>query len=198
MLRPRSLIRAFSNIPLPFLNVANEVLGIIYYNYIFIEPTHLQIACLLSTPKATILSAYTYLSGWALAGAEKWSLAPQLFRNFLTDPERSGKFSYSLETGQTVFESFLRFLSCSSNLFEFLTSRGQSIQVVPETFHEIEDLRRSVSTMFCDPHLTFHSAVLERVLTTVRPDFRCLAYTSDAIFAWMFMRFLQELCEVSP
>jgi hypothetical protein len=190
--------RAFSNVPPPFITVATEVLGIIYYKHFTIVATHLQTACLLSAPKATtILSVYTYLSGWAVTGIEQQYQTPQLFRNFLTDPKRSGKFSYSLEMAQTAFESFLRFLSCSSNLFEFLTLRGQSFQVVPETFHEIEDLRRSVSQMFCDTDTTFRSAVLERVLT-LRPDFRCLAYTSDAILISDFMKFLQELCEVSP
>jgi hypothetical protein len=188
---------ASSNIPPHLLSVANQVLGIIYYTEYNMEVTPLQIACLLSVETDTVLSIYPYLSGWASTRVRSSFLPTTVFRSFLKDPKRSGQAPwYNPKSGPVVFEAFLRFLSYSSNLLEFLKSRVQMTPVTPNTYIELEDLRRTVSIMLCIPDMASRRACLERMLI-LRFDFRCLAYTSDVIYASTLRSFLCSLYDVS-
>jgi hypothetical protein len=190
-------IHAFSNIRPHLLSVVNQVLSIIHYSAYSLDVTPLQIACLLSIGTDTILSIYPYLSGFAISIDGTLFLAHVLFGHFLNDPKRSRQAAWHYRKSRpAVLETFLHFLSYSSNLLEFLKSRARMITVTPNAYIELEGLRSMISRKFCDPIKAFHSACLERVLI-LRFDFRCLAHTSDATHAWYFMPFLCALCDVS-
>jgi hypothetical protein len=188
--------RAFSYIPPPLLSVVNQVFSIIYYATYLRIVTPFQIACLLSIEKASVLGVHSYISGWANTGTDLWYVASRQFGGFLMDPKRSGQVRHSLKSGPNALEALLHFLSYSSNFLEFLKTRVHSIPVDPNAYCELEDLRETVSGLLYDPDAAFHQALLERVLTR-RFDSRCMAYTSDAILPWSFIRFLYELSEVS-
>jgi hypothetical protein len=108
------------------------------------------------------------------------------------DSKRSGIVRDSLKSGPIALEALLHFLSYSSNFLEFLKLRVQSIPVGPNAYRELDDLRETVSGLLYGPDTAFHQALLERVFTR-RFDSRCMAYTSDTIHPWSFMRFLYEL-----
>jgi hypothetical protein len=188
---------AFSKTPTHLLSVMNQILSIIYYSIHRNPVSPLQIACLLSIGKDTVLNAHAYLSGWAVTRTEQWYRpASELFRGFLKDSERPGQFCLNSKWDLTILEVFLHFLSYSSNLLELLKSRVQSIPVNPNTYSELDDLRHSVSQMFYALSTVSRQAFLEHMLT-LRFDFRCLAHTSDKLIAAAFMSFLCELHKVS-
>jgi hypothetical protein len=191
-------IRAFSNIPPHLLSIVNQILNIIYYSIDGEPVSPLQIACLLSTEKDTVLRAHAYLSGWAVTTTEPWyRQAGDLFTEFLKDPTRSGQVAWhNRKSDPAVLEAFLHFLSYSSNLLEFLKSRVQTIPATPNAYIELDGLRHIVSRWFCVVDEASHRACLERVLV-LHFDFRCLAYTSDAVWTWSFRLFLCSLYNVS-
>jgi hypothetical protein len=184
----------FSTIPLDLLSIANRVLSLMYYG-VYFPLTPLKLACLLSIRKLIVLSALAYLSRWAVIRTEDRYGGSTLFRGFLEDPKRSGRFHIP-NSDLVGPQASLHILSHSPNLIEILKPQAQWIQLDPKAYKEVDDLRNTVAYLFGDLDMASNLRYLECIVTR-RIDFRFLSHTCDKMQPVNFVYFLWKLYEVS-